>query len=88
MGINKQNKILEDLTKAYLEAPDQFVATKDADALLCSSDFDLLTINHKVYILAWVNGFETALWSARGWTRTEQEKKFYEHFCQSIYKGI
>lgn len=75
MGINKRNQILDDLTKAYLEAPDGATATQDVDAILCSSDFDLLTINHRVHVLAWVSGFETALWAARGWTRTEPKKE-------------
>ena len=75
MEIDKRNKVLDGLTKAYLEAPDGATATQDVDVILCSSDFDLLTINHRAHVLAWVRGFEIALWSARGWTHTEPKRK-------------
>lgn len=67
MGINERNNITNDLKKAYLEAPDAQAASTAGDAVLCSSAYDKLPNHQKLYILAWVCGFETALWEAKGW---------------------
>lgn len=69
MGINERNNITADLKKAYLEAPNAQTASAAGDAILCSSNYDNLPNPQKLYILAWVCGFETALWEARGWNQ-------------------
>lgn len=79
MGINERNKILKDLEAAYLAAPDAFAAMRASDEILCCSEFDRLTINHRVYILAWVSGFESALWPCRGWAPQNRKEQSYDH---------